>query len=106
MTLGYIFHLDNTAGAQRTHFFRYVLQIRTLNFAFSLFSNTLRVTKAAALQGLDGSEDNVFIGKKGRDFEFSQVLPVKVDFVECSAKGQVDGDTDLSTLEKWLENLA
>lgn len=72
------------------------------------FSNTLRITRAAALQGQDGSSTStaVYVGKKGKDFEFSHVLPVKVEFAECSAKGQADGEADVTSVEKWLEGIA
>ena len=73
-----------------------------------VFSNTLRVTRAAALQGQDGGSTStaVYVGKKGKDFEFSHVLPVKVEFAECSAKGQADGEADLTAVEQWLEKIA
>ena len=34
------------------------------------------------------------------------MLPVKVEFAECSAKGQADGEADLTEVEKWLEKIA
>ncbi|KAL9971443.1 hypothetical protein ACROYT_G023965 [Oculina patagonica] len=70
--------------------------------------NTLRVTRAAALEGQDGGSTStaVYFGKKGKDFEFSHVLPVAVEFAECSAKGQADGEADISAVEKWLEKIA
>jgi len=70
--------------------------------------NTLRVTRAAALQGQDGGSTStaLYIGKKGKDFEFGHVLPMKVEFVECSAKGEADGEADVTAVEKWLEKIA
>ncbi|XP_058970678.2 signal recognition particle receptor subunit beta [Pocillopora verrucosa] len=70
--------------------------------------NTLRVTRAAALQGQDGgpTNDAAYVGKKGKDFEFSHVLPLTVEFAECSAKGQVEGEADITAVEKWLEKIA
>ncbi|KAK2847294.1 hypothetical protein Q5P01_010293 [Channa striata] len=69
--------------------------------------NTLRVTRSAALSSQDGSVGgSVYLGKKGKDFEFSQ-LHMKVDFVECSArssKGE-EGDADIESLEKSLAKL-
>ncbi|XP_034024212.1 signal recognition particle receptor subunit beta isoform X1 [Thalassophryne amazonica] len=69
--------------------------------------STLRVTRSAALSSQDGSVGgSVYLGKKGKDFEFTQ-LPMKVKFVECSAhdsKGE-DGDADISSLEKSLAKL-
>ena len=68
----------------------------------------MRITRAAALQGQDGGSTTtaVSVGKKGKDFDFSQVHPVKVEFVECSAKGQGDGEADVTAVEKWLEKIA
>ena len=71
-------------------------------------SNTLRVTRAAALQGQDGGSTTTagYVGKKGKDFEFGHVLPIQVEFAECSAKGQAEGEADLDAVEKWLEKIA
>uniref|UniRef100_A0A673TZU2 Signal recognition particle receptor subunit beta n=2 Tax=Suricata suricatta TaxID=37032 RepID=A0A673TZU2_SURSU len=70
--------------------------------------NTLRVTRSAAPSTLDSSSPApVQLGKKGKEFEFSQ-LPLKVEFLECSAKGG-RGDTgsaDIRDLEKWLAKIA
>lgn len=69
--------------------------------------NTLRVTRLAALSSQDGSVGGaVYLGKKGRDFEFSQ-LPMRVEFVECSARGSQgeEGEADIEALEKWLAKL-
>uniref|UniRef100_I3NFT3 Signal recognition particle receptor subunit beta n=1 Tax=Ictidomys tridecemlineatus TaxID=43179 RepID=I3NFT3_ICTTR len=70
--------------------------------------NTLRVTRSAAPSTLDNSSTvPVQLGKKGKEFEFSQ-LPLKVEFLECSAKGG-RGDTgsaDIQDLEKWLAKIA
>lgn len=69
---------------------------------------TLRVTRAAALQGQDGGSTRTvgYVGKKGKDFEFGHVLPVTVEFAEGSAKGQADGEADVTAVEKWLETMA
>ncbi|XP_010222117.1 PREDICTED: serotransferrin [Tinamus guttatus] len=71
--------------------------------------NTLRVTRSAAPTSLDGPAAGgpAQLGKKGKDFDFSQ-LPMKVEFVECSARGSKgeDGDADLEALEKWLAKIA
>ncbi|XP_056612164.1 signal recognition particle receptor subunit beta [Triplophysa dalaica] len=70
--------------------------------------NTLRLTRSAALSSQDGpvGTASVFLGKKGKDFDFSQ-LTNRVEFVECSAcdsKGE-DGDADVDALEKFLAKL-
>lgn len=74
-----------------------------------LFSlrNTLRVTRSAALSSQDGSVGgSVYLGKKGKDFEFSQ-LQMRVEFLECSARGNggEDGDADIINVEKSLAKL-
>ncbi|NXK35109.1 SRPRB protein, partial [Piprites chloris] len=69
--------------------------------------NTLRVTCSAAPTSLDSSGGSAQLGKKGKDFDFSQ-LPMKVEFMECSARGSKgeEGDADLEGLEKWLMKVA
>ncbi|KAL0173420.1 hypothetical protein M9458_029388, partial [Cirrhinus mrigala] len=49
---------------------------------------------------------SVYLGKKGKDFEFSQ-LPNRVEFIECSAHGSKgeDGDADIDALEKCLARI-
>lgn len=69
--------------------------------------NTLRVTRSAALSAQDGSVGgSVFLGKKGKDFEFGQ-LPMRVEFLECSAHGAKgeEGEADIKSLEKSLAKL-
>nr|XP_005006750.1 signal recognition particle receptor subunit beta [Cavia porcellus] len=70
--------------------------------------NTLRVTRSAAPSTLDSSGPvPAHLGKKGKEFEFSQ-LPLKVEFLECSAKGGRGdgGSADIQDLEKWLAKIA
>ncbi|NXT28732.1 SRPRB protein, partial [Syrrhaptes paradoxus] len=69
--------------------------------------NTLRVTRSAAPTSLDATGGPAQLGKKGKDFDFSQ-LPMKVEFVECSARGSKgeEGDADFEGLEKWLAKIA
>ncbi|KAM4772659.1 signal recognition particle receptor subunit beta [Rhinophrynus dorsalis] len=71
--------------------------------------NTLRVTRSAAPSTMDSSSSSTVthLGKKGKDFDFTQ-LPMKVDFLECSARDskQEDGDANLSNMESWLAKLA
>ncbi|XP_042521861.1 LOW QUALITY PROTEIN: signal recognition particle receptor subunit beta [Dipodomys spectabilis] len=70
--------------------------------------NTLRVTRSAAPSTLDSSSSApAQLGKKGKEFEFSQ-LPLKVEFLECSAKvGKGDpASADIRDLEKWLAKIA
>ncbi|XP_074819359.1 ovotransferrin-like [Natator depressus] len=71
--------------------------------------NTLRVTRSAAPSTLDGltSSGTAQLGKKGKEFDFSQ-LPMKVELVECSARGSKaeEGSADIDDLEKWLARIA
>uniref|UniRef100_A0A673B595 Signal recognition particle receptor subunit beta n=1 Tax=Sphaeramia orbicularis TaxID=375764 RepID=A0A673B595_9TELE len=65
------------------------------------------MTRSAALSSQDGSVGgSVYLGKKGKDFEFSQ-LPMKVEFLECSARGSKgeEGEADIENLEKSLAKL-
>lgn len=65
------------------------------------------MTHSAALSAQDGSVGgSVYLGKKGKDFEFSQ-LQMRVEFLECSARGNngEDGDADIANLEKSLARL-
>lgn len=65
----------------------------------------MRVTRSAALSSQDGSVGgSVYLGRKGKDFEFSQ-LPMKVVFLECSGGKGEDGDADIENLEKSLAKL-
>ncbi|XP_060761882.1 signal recognition particle receptor subunit beta [Neoarius graeffei] len=68
--------------------------------------NTLRVTRSAALTSQDGSvQSTLYLGKKGKDFEFSQVS-MQVEFVECSARNSnKDENGDIEALEKSLAKL-
>lgn len=76
---------------------------------FFICRNTLRVTRSAALQQLDGTtgNNNSFLGKRNKDFEFSDLKPMKVQFVECSALDTSDKDQPgLMEVEKWLMTVA
>ncbi|KAI2656584.1 Signal recognition particle receptor subunit beta [Labeo rohita] len=69
--------------------------------------NTLRLTRSAALSSQDGAVGgSVYLGKKGKDFEFSQ-LANRVEFIECSAHGSKgeDGDAEIDALEKCLARI-
>lgn len=65
------------------------------------------MTHSAALSAQDGSVGgSVYLGKKGKDFKFSQ-LPMKVEFLECSARGSKgeEGEADIESLQKSLAKL-
>lgn len=67
------------------------------------------MTRSAAPSTLDGSTSSgtAQLGKKGKEFDFSQ-LPMKVELVECSARGSKaeEGSADIDDLEKWLARIA
>ncbi|XP_030072358.1 signal recognition particle receptor subunit beta isoform X2 [Microcaecilia unicolor] len=68
--------------------------------------NTLRVTHSAAPTNLDGSGAAPQLGRKSKEFDFTQ-LPMKVEFLECSARdSKEENDANLSSLEKWLAKIA
>ncbi|RUS76303.1 hypothetical protein EGW08_015927 [Elysia chlorotica] len=72
--------------------------------------NTLRITRAASLQsvGDSGSNNNSFLGKRDKDFSFSDLKPLRVDFAECSALGmdKTSNTPNLDELHKWLSSVA
>ena len=78
-------------------------------FIFFPKRNTLRITRAAALQGTtDTGNTNTFLGKQGKDFDFMDLKPLKVEFAECSALGE-DKDKEkaqLGDLYSWINRVA
>uniref|UniRef100_T1IJD7 Signal recognition particle receptor subunit beta n=1 Tax=Strigamia maritima TaxID=126957 RepID=T1IJD7_STRMM len=69
--------------------------------------NLLRVTESATLDTTSTTASNAFLGKRGKNFEFSHLLPLQVDFLDCSAKGNEETKkTDLIEVEKWIQKIA
>lgn len=72
--------------------------------------NTLRITRAASLQsvGDSGSTNNAYLGRPDKDFSFSDLKPLKVDFAECSATGKDKSvnSPNLEELHAWLVSVA
>ncbi|KMR04984.1 signal recognition particle receptor subunit beta [Lasius niger] len=68
--------------------------------------NLLRMTKTSQLEATDASSANVFLGKQGKDFEFSH-LDSHIDFAESYAFNK-DSQTsaDIEELDKWLHKIA
>ncbi|CAL4179099.1 unnamed protein product, partial [Meganyctiphanes norvegica] len=67
--------------------------------------NLLRTTQASQLQSVgDGSNNNVFLGSRGKDFDFSQ-LPLKVSFVEAST-ATTNGEPMLQAVTNWVKSVA
>lgn len=67
--------------------------------------NLLRMTKTSQLESTDASSVNVFLGKEGKDFEFSH-LDANIEFAECAAFNK-DAETpaDLDQLNDWLQKI-
>lgn len=63
--------------------------------------NIVRVTRSRKLQsvGEDNTPKPVFLGKEGKDFEFSHISQ-NVQFFECSAK-----DNQLNNLSDWIDRM-
>lgn len=70
--------------------------------------NLVRTTKASQLESTnETANNNTFLGKQDKDFEFDHVYPIKVEFAEATAmKGDEDKSSDLEHLEKWLLQIA
>ncbi|XP_041979436.1 signal recognition particle receptor subunit beta [Aricia agestis] len=69
--------------------------------------NLVRVTKSSQLESVDPSQSSSasFLGKMGRDFEFSH-LSCRVDIAESSAStGDDENPTDMKALEEWISKL-
>uniref|UniRef100_A0A8C7XUE1 Signal recognition particle receptor subunit beta n=1 Tax=Oryzias sinensis TaxID=183150 RepID=A0A8C7XUE1_9TELE len=66
----------------------------------------ITMAKSAKLIQQQLEKEFVFLGKKGKDFEFSQ-LPMRVEFLECSALSNKaeEGEADIKSLEKSLAKL-
>ncbi|XP_069752663.1 signal recognition particle receptor subunit beta [Narcine bancroftii] len=71
--------------------------------------NTLRTIRSGAPKSLDGSgiTGSVPLGKKGKNYDFSQG-PMKIEFAECSARGNKGegGEADIDVLESWIVKVA
>ncbi|XP_045163614.1 signal recognition particle receptor subunit beta-like [Mercenaria mercenaria] len=69
--------------------------------------NTLRITKSAALQDTSAGNNNTYLGKRDRDFTFTDLKPMRVEFAECSAQGKnSESEPDLKQVEEWLSRIA
>nr|CAG4645770.1 EOG090X0C7N [Lynceus sp. MCZ IZ 141354] len=65
--------------------------------------NILRTTKSSQLEGTSEiANNNTFLGKTGKDFEFSH-LNVPVLFEQCNLKSE---NPDLTSVTSWLTKLA
>ncbi|XP_065891244.1 signal recognition particle receptor subunit beta-like isoform X2 [Dysidea avara] len=65
----------------------------------------VRKSRLAGLQGMEGGGTNkrVHLGKEGKDFEFSDLYPIKVEFMECSGLGKSeDSAGDIDNIKEWI----
>lgn len=58
----------------------------------------------SVLDSTEGHSNNVFLGKVGKDFQFSDLRPITVDFVEFSA--EEPQEEHLMALKSWLAKIA
>jgi len=72
----------------------------------SLHRTLVRKSQLAALQGMEGGSSGkkkLQVGKEGKDFEFSDVHPIRVEFVGCSGLGKdEESAADINSLVQWL----
>jgi len=67
--------------------------------------NILRMTKISQLEGIDASLTNVFLGRRGSDFDFSQLDP-QVYFAEsCAFHENPEVPINMEELKNWLDRL-
>nr|CAG4641155.1 EOG090X0C7N [Eulimnadia texana] len=66
--------------------------------------NLLRTTRSNQLEAVSGStNNNTFLGKPGKDFEFSHLQSSKVEFVEATCSGS---NPDVGAVSKWIATVA
>ena len=73
--------------------------------AFLFPSTALRVSRSGKLSSHEAKSHTTkfFIGKKEKDFEFSDV-PCRVQFVGCSARGKGEEEEgELESVSSWID---
>ncbi|XP_069677188.1 signal recognition particle receptor subunit beta [Periplaneta americana] len=70
--------------------------------------NMLRMTKSSQLESTNETDNNnVFLGKREKDFEFAHLHPIRVDFAESTGVStDEEKSAELESLEKWLMQIA
>ncbi|XP_054719621.1 signal recognition particle receptor subunit beta-like [Uloborus diversus] len=70
--------------------------------------NALRITQTGRLSSTSTTEEKVFLGHRGKDFQFADLKSLKVEFIECSAAEPGEGEPKeiLKPLWAWLEKVA
>ena len=66
------------------------------------------MTRSAALQDITTSgNNNTYLGKRNKEFAFTDLKPIKVEFAECSALGKDENsEPDIKQVEEWLSKVA
>jgi len=80
-----------------------------IKFAMFVFArNVLRMTKLSQVESMtETANNNAFLGKKDKDFEFAHLLPLKVDFDESTAvQRDPEEPADVDSLKKWILQIA
>lgn len=75
---------------------------------FVYFSNTLRRTKSSQLQSVSSENDKkAFLGRDDKDFEFSHVAHLQIEFAESTAVNKDQHNPmDLEQVKMWLTKVA
>nr|CAB3266578.1 signal recognition particle receptor subunit beta [Phallusia mammillata] len=68
--------------------------------------NTVRKTQSAALTSTSGGgNESVFLGEKGKDFQFQQLTKFKVQFIECNVKAGEEREINVDEVTSWIVSL-
>ncbi|XP_013781262.1 signal recognition particle receptor subunit beta-like [Limulus polyphemus] len=69
--------------------------------------NMLRVTKNAMLDSTDDTgNNNTYLGRQGKDFQFADLKPVFVEFAESIARESVNNEIYIKAVSEWLCKIA
>ena len=80
----------------------------TVQFSDQYFSTLVRKSRLAGLQGMEGggASKRVHLGKEGKDFEFDDIYPIKIEFMKCSGLGKSeDSSGDIHNIKEWISTL-
>ncbi|KAL0268720.1 UNVERIFIED_CONTAM: hypothetical protein PYX00_010547 [Menopon gallinae] len=68
--------------------------------------NILRTTKTSQLMSIENTVNQVYLGKEGKDFEFSHLSPMRIDFGESCAVIQTDDSpVNIKDLTEWINSI-
>lgn len=67
----------------------------------------MKTTKTHQLTSIEGSSNNILLGHRNKDFDFSHCFPIDVEFSEASAFSEdSNAEADLHGIFKWLDYIA